>query len=100
MPASLKAKTRPTELRKFRQDRHLTWQEMADIFGVSMSCYAHWERGEAPVSRHAEQALKNWKTIVSMGEAILDLDDEGRAFLESLDLSPVLMAEIIRRKEL
>lgn len=97
MPA-LKAGLKPKDLRKFRTERKLTWQEMADMLGVSLSCYAHWERGEAPISRHAEQNIKNWKWLVEMGAAILDLDDEGRAFLEKLKLPPVLLAEIVREK--
>lgn len=97
MPA-LKAKLKPADLRKFRTERHLTWQEMSDMLGVSLSCYAHWERGEAPISRHAEQSINNWKWMVAMGEAILDLDDEGRAFLEGLKLPPVIMSEVLRSK--
>jgi len=93
MPA-LKSRLTGGKLRVFRTERHLTCQEMADTMGVSRSCYTHWERGEAPISMHAEKAIENWKAIVSMG-GILAI--EGRIDeLESLGLSSVLMAEIIQ----
>jgi len=95
MPA-LKSKLTGEALRFFRIERRLTCQEMAETFGVSRSCYTHWERGEAPISMHAERAIENWKAMVAMGKAILKRQDNGARFLTKLGLFPVVMAEIMR----
>jgi DNA-binding XRE family transcriptional regulator len=94
----LKAKMKPAELRKFRTERNLTCQEIADTLGVSRSCYTHWERGEAPISLHAEAAIKNWKIMVEMGKAIIDLDDNGRAEVAIMELPKYIESEIMRYK--
>jgi len=94
----LKATMKPAELRKFRTERRLTCQEIADTLGVSRSCYTHWERGEAPISLHAEAAIRNWKIMVKMGEAIIDLDDNGRAELAIMEMPTAIEAEIMRYK--
>jgi hypothetical protein len=52
----LKAKMKPVELRKFRTERNLTCQEIAETLGVSRS--PPIGKGRGPISLHAEAAIK------------------------------------------
>ena len=99
MPIVLQAEMKPSELRKFRTERRLTSQEIADTLGVSRSCYTHWERGENAIPKHVESAINNWKALVSMGEAIIDLDDNGRAEVYTYNLPKIIETEIMRYKQ-
>jgi DNA-binding transcriptional regulator YiaG len=49
---------KPEELRQIRKQLNLTQQQLADILGVSSRQVIRWEKGDYPISKIAEVAVR------------------------------------------